>query len=85
MSKLVVDVVVGGGIFRYGYRPFFERIVVGVQSIAPAANVSVLTVPPLVGAALLGLDRLDAPSGTSERDRRALTHDALAAGRRRAR
>lgn len=82
MSKLDVDVVLGGGIFRNGYRPFFERIEDGVRSIAPAANVSVLTVPPVVGAALLGLDRLDAPSRTKERVRRALTHDALAAGRR---
>jgi hypothetical protein len=82
MSKLEVDVVLGGGIFRNGYRPFFERIEDGVRSIAPAANVSVLTVPPVVGAALLGLDRLDAPSRTKERVRRGLTHDALAAGRR---
>ena len=82
MSKLDVDVVLGGGIFRNGYRPFFERIENGVRSIAPAANVSVLMVPPIVGAALLGLDRLDAPSRTKERVRRALTHDALAAGRR---
>jgi N-acetylglucosamine kinase-like BadF-type ATPase len=82
MSRLDVDVVLGGGIFRNGYRPFFERIEDGVRSIAPAANVSVLTVPPVVGAALLGLDRLDAPSRTKERVRRALTHDALVAGRR---
>jgi N-acetylglucosamine kinase-like BadF-type ATPase len=82
MSKIDVDVVLGGGIFRNGYRPFFERIEEGVRSIAPAANVSVLTVPPVVGAALLGLDRLDAPNQTKERVRRALTHDALAAGRR---
>ncbi|HYZ12894.1 MAG TPA: BadF/BadG/BcrA/BcrD ATPase family protein [Actinomycetota bacterium] len=82
MSKLDVDVVLGGGIFRNGYRPFFERIENGVRSVAPAANVSVLMVPPVVGAALLGLDRLDAPSQTKERVRRALTHDALAAGRR---
>jgi N-acetylglucosamine kinase-like BadF-type ATPase len=82
MSTLDVDVVLGGGIFRNAYRPFFERIEDGVRSIAPAANVSVLTGPPVVGAALLGLDRLDAPSRTKERVRRALTHDALAAGRR---
>jgi N-acetylglucosamine kinase-like BadF-type ATPase len=82
MTKLDVDVVLGGGIFRNDYRPFFERIEEGVRSVAPAANVSVPTVPPVVGAALLGLDRLDAPSRTKERVRRALTHDVLAAGRR---
>jgi N-acetylglucosamine kinase-like BadF-type ATPase len=80
MSGLDVDVVLGGGIFRNGFPPFFERIEEGVRAIAPAARVSVLTAPPVVGATLLGLDRLGAPRRTKERVRRSLTSEALAFG-----
>ena len=34
-----------------------------------------LTAPPVVGAALLGLDRLGAPPGAAERLRATLTHE----------
>jgi N-acetylglucosamine kinase-like BadF-type ATPase len=80
MSRLDVDVVLGGGVFRNAFTPFFDRIEEGIRGIAPAARVSVLTVPPVIGAALLGLDRLGAARGTKERVRRSLTHDALALG-----
>jgi hypothetical protein len=81
MSRLDVHVVLGGGIFRNGFAPFFERIDAGVRQIAPAATVSVLTAPPVVGAALLGLDRIGSPQRTKERVRRSLTNDVLALDR----
>jgi N-acetylglucosamine kinase-like BadF-type ATPase len=72
MAKLDVHVVLGGGIFRNGFSPFFTRIDEGVRRIAPAATVTVLTAPPVIGAALLGLDRAGASSGAKQR-----VHEAL--------
>jgi N-acetylglucosamine kinase-like BadF-type ATPase len=72
MAKLDVHVVLGGGIFRNGFSPFFARIEDGVRRIAPAATVTVLTAPPVIGAALLGLDRTGASRRAKER-----VHEAL--------
>jgi N-acetylglucosamine kinase-like BadF-type ATPase len=77
MQRLDVDVVLGGGIFRNGDHAFFERIGAGLREVAPAAQVRVLTAPPVVGAAMMGLDRLGAPKGAQARVRLALTHDRL--------
>ena len=77
MQKLDVDVVLGGGIFRTDDEEFFQRIEAGVREVAPSARFSVLTDPPVIGAAWLGLDRLLAPKGSYARARRALTHGRL--------
>ena len=79
MTKLDVEVVLGGGIFRTHDERFFERIRDGLGAIAPAATVRVLTTPPVIGAALLGLDRLGASAPAHRRLRAALTHDRLTA------
>ena len=60
LTKLDVHVVLGGGIFRNAFAPFFTRIEDGVRRIAPTAGLRVLETPPVVGAALLGLDHLGA-------------------------
>jgi hypothetical protein len=65
--------VLGGGIFRSGFGPFFERIEDGVCRIAPAASVRILEAPPVAGAALLGLDHLGASRAAGTRLRSALT------------
>ncbi len=76
-----VDVVLSGGIFRTTYRPFLDRIEDRIHEIAPRARIRPLAAPPVVGAALLGLDRLDlAPEarGAAERRLRSeLTFDRL--------
>lgn len=77
MAKLDVHVVLGGGIFRNDDAAFFERIQSGLELIAPAATTRVLTAPPVIGAALLGLDRLGASKAAQTRARRALTHERL--------
>jgi N-acetylglucosamine kinase-like BadF-type ATPase len=77
MQRLDVDVVLGGGIFRNGDQAFFDRIGAGLRDVAPAVRVRILTAPPVVGAALMGLDRLGAPRAASARVRRALTHERL--------
>lgn len=54
-----VEVVVGGGLFesRHG---FVHRVVEGVHRHVPSAALRPLEAPPVVGAALLGLDALAA-------------------------
>ena len=79
MTELDVDVVLGGGIFRNEYEAFFDRIREGLREVAPRARVHVLTTPPVVGAALLALDRLGGGADATRRVRAALTHDRLSA------
>jgi N-acetylglucosamine kinase-like BadF-type ATPase len=74
-----VDVVLGGGVFRNEYRAFLTRIEGGLKGVAPNAQMVVLSAPPVVGAALLGLDRIDGGSGVIGRVRADLTHDRLTA------
>jgi N-acetylglucosamine kinase-like BadF-type ATPase len=78
MTRLDVHVVLGGGIFRNGLPGFFHRIEDGVRAVAPRSTVTVLSAPPVVGAALLGLDRIGASRAVKARVRAALTHDTLA-------
>ena len=58
---------------------FFERIGAGVRELAPRARLTQVTAPPVVGAALLGLDRFGAPPGAAERLRATLTAERLSA------
>jgi N-acetylglucosamine kinase-like BadF-type ATPase len=71
------DVVLGGGIFRGEDLAFMERIRAGITAVAPAARLRQVTAPPVVGAALLGLDRLGAPPEAARRLRASLTHQRL--------
>jgi N-acetylglucosamine kinase-like BadF-type ATPase len=74
-----VEVVLGGGLFHGEAPAFLEQIRAGIVGIAPAARLTQLTAPPVVGAALLGLDRLGAGPGAAERLRATLTHGRLGA------
>jgi N-acetylglucosamine kinase-like BadF-type ATPase len=71
------DVVLGGGIFRGEDPAFLERIRAGITEVAPAARLRRLAAPPVVGAALLGLDQLGAPPEAAARLRASLTHQRL--------
>jgi len=71
-----VAVVLGGGLIHAGDGSFLRRIEAGVHSAVPAADIRPLSVPPVVGAALLGLDRLGA-AAAGERVRRALTLERI--------
>ena len=79
MLRLDVDVVLGGGIFRSDDRRFYERIESTLLAQVPAVRLHVLTDPPVVGAALMGLDRLGARRSAHARVREALTHERLGA------
>src|SRR5439155_787031 len=70
---------VGGGVFRSGWPPFLGRIEWGVRAFAPDARVLVLDAPPVVGAALIGLDHIGARGGAYRRVRAGLTHERLTA------
>jgi N-acetylglucosamine kinase-like BadF-type ATPase len=77
MTTLDVEVVLGGGVFHNGNSEFFARIRRGLQSVAPHAVVKDLRAPPIVGAALIGLDRQGVSSAARQRARAALTHERL--------
>lgn len=77
MIDLDPDVVLGGGIFRNEWEPFFARIEDGVASVAPQARIVRLGAPPVLGAAMLGLDVLGAGRTAHARARAALTHERL--------
>ena len=79
LAGLDVDVVCGGGLFRRDAPAFLQRIRSELAALAPAARVTRLTAPPVVGAALLGLDRLGAPPGAAGRLRATLTQERLGA------
>jgi N-acetylglucosamine kinase-like BadF-type ATPase len=78
MRDLDVEVVLGGGIFRNAWTPFFARIEAGLHTVAPAARIERLKSPPVAGAAMLGLDLLGATRAAHARARAGLTHARLA-------
>lgn len=67
------DVVLGGGLVRSRSNRFHHGVRQGVEEAAPGARVIVLREPPVVGAALLGLDAIGARPAAAARARRALT------------
>jgi N-acetylglucosamine kinase-like BadF-type ATPase len=74
-----VEVACGGGLFAGAGPAFLERIGAGVRELAPRARLTQVTAPPVLGAALLGLDELGPPPGAAERLRATLTAERLRA------
>lgn len=75
------DVILAGGVFAAHDQAFHARIRDGVEVIAPGATVKRAEALPVLGAALLGLDRLD---GLTDRDRQSAEtrlRDSLASWR----
>jgi N-acetylglucosamine kinase-like BadF-type ATPase len=58
LSRLDPEVVLAGGVFRTDEPGFYARLDAGILSAAPQAKLVRLAAPPVLGAALLGLDRL---------------------------
>ena len=58
-------------LFRSDDHVFLERIREGIVAASPTASVSVLALPPVLGAALLGLDLLGATPAAGARLRAA--------------
>jgi N-acetylglucosamine kinase-like BadF-type ATPase len=80
MADMPVPVVLAGGVAR-GADPLLTRLVAQrVRTVAPAAALSVLHAPPVLGAALLALDAVSPGDRTAaDRARAALSSPDLAA------
>ena len=74
-----VSVVLAGGVFGTDDVVFHARLRDRIQTGVPRANVARLEVPPVAGAALLGLDWIGAPAPARERLQREMTEARLAA------
>jgi len=62
-----IDVVLGGGVLTAGHPLLIDEIARLLADQAPLATARVVDAPPIVGAALLGLDRIEAAGGAQER------------------
>jgi len=71
LAEEPVDVVLGGGVLTAGHQGLLDEIDLRLATEAPLAVTRVVEAPPILGAALLGLDRVDAPSGARDRLRAA--------------
>ena len=72
-----IPVVLAGGIFKAADPAFHARIRSGLADAVPRAEVRRLEAPPVVGAALLGLDALGVGGPIAARLRATLTDDAI--------
>jgi N-acetylglucosamine kinase-like BadF-type ATPase len=75
-----VHVVLGGGVLRAAKKDMLTQIRDGIHQVAPRAETLQLEAPPVLGAALLGLDEMEASDAAARRLRDSLTHPRLAAG-----
>jgi N-acetylglucosamine kinase-like BadF-type ATPase len=73
VEETEVEVVLGGGIFDTGDAGFHTRVAHGIHAVAPRARLLRLSAPPVLGAALLGLDTIGADESAKERLRIALS------------
>ncbi|HEX5088588.1 MAG TPA: BadF/BadG/BcrA/BcrD ATPase family protein [Nocardioides sp.] len=62
-----IDVLLGGGVLTAGRRLLLDEIGRGLAVRAPHAVARVVATPPIVGAALLGLDRIGAAPSAAQR------------------
>jgi N-acetylglucosamine kinase-like BadF-type ATPase len=67
-----VEILLGGGLLRAGDGRLVGAIRQGLESVGPQIAVRAADSPPIVGAALLGLDELGATAEAQERIRREL-------------
>jgi hypothetical protein len=71
LSGAPVPVILGGSVLTARDPLLIERIRAGLAAEVPGAEPRIVDVPPVVGAALLGLDRVAAPPGAGARLREA--------------
>ena len=79
LTRLDVDVILAGGVFRAEDPVFEARVASGIHIGAPFARIHRLDAPPVLGAALLGIDRLAGLSSAARRDASALARATLVA------
>ena len=71
LTGLATPVVLGGGVITARNSLLISGITRRLAEAAPAAEVRVIDVPPVAGAALLGLDHVHAPAAAASRLRAA--------------
>jgi N-acetylglucosamine kinase-like BadF-type ATPase len=71
LTALATPVVLGGGVVTARNPLLMSGITRQLAAAAPAAEVRVIDVPPVAGAALLGLDHVHAPAAAASRLRAA--------------
>lgn len=76
LASTDVPVVLGGGVMRAGWALLSPRVEAGIAAVAPRARLRLVDEPPVVGAALSGLDALGAPE-EAHRALRAAVHAAV--------
>jgi hypothetical protein len=64
-----IPVVLGGGVLTAGHPQLMDEIDRRLAEAAPLAEPRVVRTPPVVGAALLGLDQIGAPRAVRDRVR----------------
>jgi N-acetylglucosamine kinase-like BadF-type ATPase len=80
VTRRDVEVILGGGVFRSNDERLFTRIRSGITAVAPQAVMRRLEAPPVLGAALIGLDEVGATKTARARLRKTLTHSRLSKG-----
>ena len=71
LQNEAVEVVLGGGIFDTTDTAFHARVAAGIQAAAPRATLVRLDAPPVLGAALIGLDAEEASPAVQQALRQA--------------
>ena len=81
LRRAASDVILAGGVFAASEADFHGRIARTIAAGAPRARVRHLEVPPVLGAALLGLDRIGATAEARSRLRDAISRAGGPLGR----
>jgi N-acetylglucosamine kinase-like BadF-type ATPase len=71
-----VEVLLGGGLFQRADSALVDAIRIALGAVSAAVTVRATAAPPIVGAALLGLDALGVDGAAQERARRELAEHA---------
>jgi len=72
LTQEPVEVLLGGGLAKAADGPLADAVAARVREVAHAVTVASTSSPPIVGAALLGLDELGADASAHNRLRREL-------------
>lgn len=67
LTDETVEVMLGGGMFRARDPRLLDAIEVGLRGVGPGISVRATDSPPIVGAALLGLDAVGADDAAQDR------------------
>ena len=83
LERAEPEVVLAGGVFRTREPGFYARLEQGVRRVSPGASFVRLELPPVLGAALMGLEELGLDAADLERAEARLRSDLGAHARKR--